>query len=429
MTQSVELSNWTPTAERAVLGGLILEGDKPETALAVLDVENGYFEVPRHRIIFNAIKELARTGKPFDSVSVISYLEQNGSLERAGGYTYIPDLLDSVVTTASLDYYIEILRNRAVFRGLADAATEIMDVSHKTDMKPEKAVALATRALEKATISVSKGKAITVGEGIESYMKRLSQYREGEILSSGYPSLDKVLIDLTGQCVIVAGLPSMGKTAMMLNMALRQAQHGIRVGIISLEMPTDAIIERLLQASAHQTRTGLSYLSDGQFREAAKKIAILPIWIDDGMSASISSIIQRMRLMRLQNRVDVIYIDYLQLITAGRLENRNTELGAIVRMLLTFAKDEKVAVVTGSQFNRQAAGKDTRPKLHQLRDSGEIEAHADIVLGLWRPSYAKDDDSTEFIVYILKNRAGIAGRHTNMLFFRDEQRIEEATNE
>jgi len=413
-------------AEQVVIGSAILEPDSVVPEI-LQNLKPEHFYQRRHRVIFTAIRELASRSKPTDIVSLANRLEELDLMERAGGRMYLNELMDRVVTTGALDYYTEIVREKAVKRAIVDIGSRISELGYDEEAE---ASALLDRSLEMLTepdIVSSRAQISTIQEAFGSWDEQIRRLRSGEGgMTSGYSDLDQFIRGTEAQTIVIAGMPGLGKSAMGLNMIYRQAKAGIKSAIVSLEMPKEAVVERLVQIEGRMTSDDLLY-KPGQVDRAAKRLLETPLKIIAMDTSSSVGIIQQMRLLNRQG-FKSFFVDYLQLMKLENAERRDLEIGESLRLLLEFSKHFGACVITASQVNRSAmiAGERGRPRLHQMKESSGVEAHADIILGLWRPSYTDSDEkSNELAVEFLKNRKlGHVGRTIKFVFDRDRQTIE-----
>ncbi len=385
-------------AEQVVLGAAILE---PESTLPILVdmLEADYFYERRHRIIFRAIRELFEDDKPSDIVLLASRLEDKGEMEKAGGRPYLNELLDRTTTTASLEYYADIVKQKYILRSLHEAGGRIAEMGFDEASEPE---TLLDKA-ESLVFHLNQGNisgAVFVSEFIHERLNALEslQSHSGALtgLASGIPKLD----EMTGgfqdsDLCIIAGRPGTGKTSFLLEM-IRHAtiRENKTIAFFSLEMKKETLLDRMMSAEGHVNlslmRAGM--LTTDQWRNvtgAAAKLDPAKIIIDDDASANVLEIRARARRLASQHPLDAVFIDYLQLLEAGiRHGNRQEDVSYVSRSLKRLARELDVPVIAASQLNRKPEDREgSRPRLSDLRESGSLEIDSDVVMLLYRKDY------------------------------------------
>ena len=430
---------WSNEAEQAVLGAMLLDQDAALKAAEFLDDTMFYRE--GHRLLFRAMIALTERGDVIDPVTLRDELARRGDLDRAGGMEYVATLIDVVPTAANVDYHAKIVRDKAVLRRLVEAATGIIqDVYDGRGTAGEVLDNAEHRVFQVAQFRRSE-EFSRIKELIWPTMERIEQLQSGAGSVTGVPSGFLDLDNLTAgfqraDLIIVAGRPSMGKTALALNMVQHAAiEHNTGVAIFSLEMSKDALVQRLLCSEglvdAQRLRRG--QLRDDDYPKLARAAGLLgtaPIWIDD--SASLTPLAMRSKARRLKAEHDIamVIVDYLQLMQGpGDSENRQQEISYISRSLKALAKELDVPVIAISQLSRapeQRGGEHRRPQLSDLRESGAIEQDADVVCFIYRQEFydgpvdPKSNESIEGIAEVIlgKQRNGPTG--TVKLHFKKE---------
>ena len=432
-------------AETAVLGAMMLSNKAVGRALEMLD--HTAFYKGAHREIFKAMAELFSDNEPIDQVSVINKLKQKNKIEKAGGAYYITGLVDSTPSAASIEYYSKIVLEKSLFRKLINVSNEIQADAYNAQ---ESAFDILDRA-EKKIFDISQNRA---GDGPRSFVDILNEAFEHmdelharDMHTTGVPTglvdLDDKLSGLQrGDLVILAARPSMGKTALALTMARNAAvEYEIPIGFFSLEMPDYQLAMRLLCAEArvdaHKVRTGR--LPDNQWQKLSTKVGQLSqaqIFIDDTPSMTMLEIRAKARRLKAEHDIQLLVVDYLQLIRGTKGENRQQEISEISRSMKALAKELDIPVLALSQLSR-AVEKRTGshvPRLSDLRESGAIEQDADVVLFIYRPIlYAKKEDKDlesldqnleqKAEVVIGKQRNGPTGK-VEMVFINKYARFE-----
>ena len=430
---------WSNEAEQAVPGAMLLDQDAALKAAEFLDDTMFYRE--GHRLLFRAMIALTERGDVIDPVTLRDELARRGDLDRAGGMEYVAALIDVVPTAANVDYHAKIVRDKAVLRRLVEAATGIIqDVYEGRGTAGEVLDNAEHRVFQVAQFRRSE-EFSRIKELIWPTMERIEQLQSGAGSVTGVPSgfldLDRLTAGFQrADLVIVAARPSMGKTALALNIVQHAAiEHNVGVAIFSLEMSKDALVQRLLCSEglvdAQRLRRG--QLRDDDYPKLARAAGLLgtaPIWIDD--SAALTPLAMRSKARRLKAEHDIamVIVDYLQLMQGpGDSENRQQEISYISRSLKALAKELDVPVVAISQLSRapeQRGGEHRRPQLSDLRESGAIEQDADVVCFIYRQEFydgpvdPKSNENIEGIAEVIvgKQRNGPTG--TVKLHFKKE---------
>ncbi len=392
-------------AEQSTLGAMLINRDAAARASEILRVKDFYLEP--HQWIFQATIGLFDSGRPVDLVTVAEELRKEGKLEFVGGATYLSGLIDAVPSAANIEQYAEIVQEKSILRGLITASDQIQSWAYNGDDKVE---ALVDRA-EKTLLDVGQrrlGQYFTPIKPLLTEAFEQLEHKDGTLVGvpTGFHELDDITSGLQkSDMIIVAARPSMGKTALCLNIAENIAVHThTPVGLFSLEMSKEQLIHRLIASNArvngHKLRTG--HLNEQDIRKVADSVSRLydaPIFIDDTPAISTYEIRAKARRLKSEHRnLGLIVVDYLQLVRAPRSENRVQEISEIARSLKTLARELEVPVVALSQLSRQVEQRDNkRPMLSDLRESGSIEAEADLVMFIYRASYYKQrkDDEDE----------------------------------
>jgi replicative DNA helicase len=384
-------------AEMSVLGGVLLENEALNRALEVLRPEDFYREA--HRKIFTALITLSDRNEPADLVTLTSALKAVNALEEVGGSTYLSTLVDFVPTAANISYYCKLVKEKAISRELIKVATEIAgrgyeggDVETSLDWAEGEIFKIANM---KSRPSFYATKDI-VKDTIKTIEKLYDRKEQITGVPTGFTDLDNMTSGLQGgDLVIVAGRPSMGKTAFCLNLieyASMHASEPIPSAVFSLEMSKEQLVQRLLcsvaRIDASRVRNGK--LAQSEFPtlvNAAGIIAEAPIYIDDTPAISVLELRAKARRLKQERNIGMIVVDYLQLMTGNNTENRQQEISEISRSLKALAKELSVPVIALSQLNRSLESRtDKRPMLADLRESGAIEQDADVIMFLYRES-------------------------------------------
>ena len=407
-------------AEKSVLGSMFLDPKAVFIAIEQLLPEDFYSK--RNKIIYEAMCELAESGKPIDTITIVDKLERKGQLQDAEDTVYIADLAGSVPSASNIQHYIGIVEQKSVLRALVAAGNEIIRdainsedeasdiVNRAGDIIYRIAVKRRRDSLEHIKQALLEGYTI-IGESMNNDDGLLG-------LSTGFKQLDKKLSGLQPtQLIIVAGRPGMGKTSFALNIAQHVAiKEKEPVAIFSLEMSSSQLAIRMLCSEAlvdsQKTRTG--GLTDDDFDKLSEGVNILgraPVYIDDSPSITVMEMLAKARRLKQESGLGLIVIDYLQLMTGkGRRENRQQEISEMTRSLKIMAKELNLPVILLSQLSRESEKRESkRPMLSDLRESGSIEQDADVVIFLHRDSYYDKEAGSESSVIIAKQRSGPTG--------------------
>jgi len=412
-------------AEQSLIGGLMLDAQAWDKVADVITAEDLYRK--DHRLIFTAIANLVEAGSPCDVVTVSEYLDKRGELEAAGGLEYLATLANETPGAANARAYARILHDRAIERELINVGNEISGSAFATDGRsaPE-LVDEAERLVFQIAERGSRGRA-----GFKSLKQILPEavdridvlhQSEGNItgIPSGYTEFDKLTAGLqAGDLIIVAGRPSMGKTALAVNIA-ENAAIGAKVptAIFSMEMPSQQLAFRMISSLG---RVDQSHLRTGQFPDedwsrintAVQLMSDAPLFIDDTPGMSPTEIRARARRLQREHGLGLIVVDYLQLMQVpGNKENRATEISEISRNLKSLAKELALPIIALSQLNRSVEQRtDKRPVMSDLRESGAIEQDADLIVFIYREEVYNKETPRKGIadVTIAKQRNGPIG--------------------
>ena len=428
-------------AERSILGAILLDNFAYNQAAEHLKPED--FSLDSHRRIFSRMVDLSESSRAIDIITLPEELDRRSELETIGGVAYISSLLDGVPDRPSIEHYIKIVRDKALLRGLIHAANAaIVRASEQSDPAEE--------ILNDAEASILQLSEKRIGRGLmdfhsvfkESYGSLDALLNRGQRitgLETHYSDLDDLTSGLqSSELVIIAARPSMGKTAFAINIAENCSVKDKKVvGVFSLEMSREALLLRLLcsraQVDSHKMRTGFLPREEyGKLIRAYDELSNAPVFIDDTPGISLGEMRAKAhRLRQSQGRLDLIVVDYLQLMSGGsrRYENRTQEVSAISRGLKALAKDLKVPLVALSQLSRapeNRGSKDSEPKLSDLRESGAIEQDADVVMFIYRREvYDKDNQDLQgnAELIISKQRNGPTGS-IQLAFLKASTRFE-----
>ena len=436
-------------AERAVLGGLMLETHRFDSVIQV--IKDSDFHSPQHQIIFQSMAELVEGNQPLDPLTVSDRLDNKNDLNKAGGKDYLIELATSTPSAANLEAYAEIIRQRSITRKLIKTNSEISELINN----PQGQDGLALLDKAESMIFALNDESSQDNDTMESMkslipktmdrLHELSEKKGGLIgASTGFKDLDTKLQGIQdGDLIVVAGRPSMGKTSLAMNLAenvLVDKSNKGAVLIFSLEMPGESLTTRMLSGMSrlNQQNVRSGQLKDNELKlllQEGERLKNLPLWIDD--SSLLSPMELRAKARRLarqeEHGLSLIVVDYLQLMQLPTSsENRVNQISEISRSLKSLAKELQVPVIALSQLNRAVEQRPSkRPVMADLRDSGAIEQDADIILFIYREEvYEPEKEGVEGIAEIIigKQRNGPIGT-VRLTFLKEFTRFENFAND
>ena len=419
-------------AEQATLGAMLMEREAIARVVDLLDPDDFYS--PQHQLLYRAIVDLFNEGEPVDLVTLQARLQDRGHLEQVGGTSYLVELQDAAPTAAAVNHYAKIVREKATLRSLIRAADEIRslaqsagdeDVETIVDRCEQEIFAVGERTITPAFTPIR----VLLGETYDRIDEMQESHRPGTGLLTGYDDLDSLTSGLqASDLIVIAARPSMGKTALAMCIASYVAKtQNKTVAVFSLEMAKEQLALRLLcsEAGVNQQNVRQGYVDRADMDRiaiAASELYKCPIYLDDTPSMNVLEMRGKARRLRAEHGLDLIIVDYLQLMSGyGRFENRNQEISQVARSLKALARELRVPVVALSQLSRavEARGHPRRPLLSDLRESGSIEQEADVVAFIYRPHYYgeqelraagySEDDRNIAEVIIAKQRNGPTG--------------------
>ncbi len=408
-------------AEESVLGAIMLSAEAANLVMDKLEPDDFY--VPAHQAIFEAIVDLYNANQPIDALTVSDALHRKGELDRIGGAGYLSDVMDAVPTASNIEYYAAIVEEHGLRRRLIQAGGVLGDLAVMTDEQ----ISVVLDQAEQTVLRIAERR---VGDGLVPMSPLLHgaletieemEARGSELtgLATGFRDLDKKLGGLQpANLVVVASRPSMGKSTLVSNIATNVAMTGGTVAIFSLEMSREEIVQRLLcstgRVDSMKLRTGqLGPQLWQKVVHAASKMYQIPVYIDDSPQLTVTDIRAKSRRLRRAHGLQLIIIDYLQLMQGSARENRQQEIAEISRSLKNLARELDVPILAVSQLNRSLESReDKRPRLGDLRESGAIEQDADIVMFIYRHEYyhpeAQDTKGLAEVI-VAKHRSGSTG--------------------
>jgi replicative DNA helicase len=411
-------------AEQSTLGAILIDSSVISQVIEILTPEDFYKEA--HRKIFSAIVELDRSGKPVDILTVFNYLKSKGQiLEEVGGSSYLTYLTGVVPSTVNVEYYARLVKEKAILRRLVIAATEIANRSYEGGISVDEAVDLAEKAIFDIAQHKIKPSFYETRELAAKALEIIEALHERKELITGIPTGFEKLDHMTSglqpsDLIIVAARPGLGKTSFCLNIAAHAAiENRNPVGIFSLEMTKDQLMLRMLssRAKVDYSKIRSGYIKDEELVKLVNAADIFrqaKIYIDDTPAIGILELRAKARRQKREKGLDLIIVDYLQLMRgSGKTETREREIAEISGSLKALAKELNIPVIAVSQLSRQTEARANRvPQLSDLRESGALEQDADVVIFIHRAdAYEKEPDKKNGIAEIIigKQRNGPTG--------------------
>ena len=392
-------------AETSVLGAVLLENEALNRVLEILQEDDFYRDA--HRRIFSAIIHLYEHSEPVDLITLSEVLKTHGDLDAVGGIEYLNSLVNGVPTAANVSYYAKIIKEKAILRKLINRATEIVSQSYSNSGDVDEFIDQAERTIFEISEDRVRPSFYPIKDLIKSSFKTIERLYEKRQLITGVPTGFQRLDELTSglqssDLIIIAGRPSMGKTAFALNIAQHASvQAAIPAAIFSLEMSKEQLALRMLcseaKVDAHRLRGGFLSESDWpKLTRAAGSLSEAPLFIDDTPGLSALEMRAKARRLKIEHRLGLVIVDYLQLMRGrASADSREQEISDISRSLKALAKELAIPVIALSQLNRRVEERgDKRPQLSDLRESGAIEQDADVILFLYRDEvYNKSEEN------------------------------------
>ncbi|HKF56280.1 MAG TPA: replicative DNA helicase [Blastocatellia bacterium] len=423
-------------SEKSILGAILLDNSVCNQAVEMLRRDE--FFLDSHRRIYDKMVLLSERSLPIDLVTLSEELRRAGEFEQVGGATYIASLIDGVPRTDTIEHYARLVKSKAMLRRLITASNQIIARCVEEEDEAPTIVDEAERLIfQIAEDSVRQGFR-PVGEIARRRLEQIEQMAGRPEMITGVPTgftdFDQMTSGLQRQdLIIIAARPSMGKTALALNMAQYAAKNGMVAGIFSLEMSAEQLVSRLLcseaRIDAHRLRTGyLNREEWARLADALRRLCETQIYLDDTPGLGVLEMRAKARRLKAEHGLDLLIIDYMQLMSGrGRIESRQQEVSQISRDLKALAKELDLPVVALSQLSRapETRGGDHRPQLSDLRESGAIEQDADVVCFIFREEVynPRDDNEGKAEVIIAKQRNGPTGS-INLVFLKQFTRFE-----
>jgi len=424
-TTNYKIPPQSAESEMAVLGAIMM---RPEAIHEIIDiVRSEAFYAERHRLIYETMLELHSTGKPIDILSMANRLHEKGKIDQAGGKSYLAELSESVPSSANVKHYAEIVQKKSLMRGLIKASESISQLGYDEIRHIDELMDEAEKRIFEVTNISTTQSFVAIKDQLGETWDRIEMLSNSDDtlrgVPTGFKALDNKLSGLQpSDLIILAARPSVGKTSFALELARQAAvNHNIPVGIFSLEMGAQQLIDRMLSSQANidlwRLRTGKIKEADDfdRIRDALDTLSKAPIYIDDEPGKTVLSMRAVARRLKSEKNLGLIIVDYLQLASPSitrASDNMVQQVTEISRSLKSLARELNVPVLALSQLSRAVESRGGKPRLSDLRDSGSIEQDADVVMFIHREDKGKDESERTNIAEILieKHRNGPTGR-------------------
>ncbi len=424
-------------AERSILGSLFVDKEAIIKVSDILNADDFYHDI--HGILYRSVMELYDRRMPIDVVTLTSYLEDRKQLDLVGGVSFIAELSTENFTSSHVVQYALIVKEKSTLRKLIRAGDTVMSMGYSETEPLEDLLEKSEKALFNVSQTFLKDKFVHVRDVLAQTFEKISNLHDPEAkqkyrgVPTGFADMDDLLSGLQpSDLIVMAARPSMGKTALALNLAQNAAKRGFGVGVVSLEMSKEQLVERmfcsLLQVDSWKLRTGK--LTDEDFARIGgvmDELNGMKIFIDDTSGSSIAELRAKARRLQMENGLDMLIIDYMQLMSmgSGMGVNRVQEISEISRALKHLARELHIPILVLSQLSRAVESRPVKiPQLSDLRESGAIEQDADVVMMLYREDYYEEDSQRKGIldVYVKKHRNGPTGR-IELMFKKEQMRF------
>lgn len=443
MAEKAKIPPQNLEAEESVLGSLLIDGESIYKISDIIQPDDFYKDA--HKIIYETVQELIAKHEPIDIISLGNKLKEKKLLEPVGGQSYLSSLSNAVPTASHIQHYANIVQKKAVLRRIITASNELNTLAYDEEIEVDKLLDTSERLIFGVSQKYLKHAFVPIKNLLEEAFDRIDEihHKSGQLrgIGTGFLEMDNILSGLQkSDLIVLAARPSVGKTALALDIARNVATNlKIPVGIFSLEMSKDQLIDRLIcsQADVNLWKLRTGHLSDkgeqDDFTRISQALGILsesPIYIDDSAITNIMEIRSKTRRLQMEKGLGLLIIDYLQLMEGLKsTENRVQEIAEITRALKGIARELSIPILVLSQLSRavEMGGGPAVPKLAHLRDSGSIEQDADVVMFIYRKKAdryfankdLKPEDEHITEIYIAKHRNGPTG--TIKLFFDEEK--------
>ncbi|MDC0506265.1 replicative DNA helicase [Candidatus Gracilibacteria bacterium] len=422
-------------AEQSVIGSLLIDKDGFIAVGDLLLDEDFYNDA--NSLIYGVMFELFRVNKPIDLITVKEKLDDKKLLDKIGGLSYLTELTDIVPTTANIYEYASIVKNKSVLRRLIKSGNEIIAAGYDEDKVISELLERSEKSLFEVTQTFIKNKLVHINDILQQRLDEFSEIHENPALLKdhrlqlGFPNMDNKLGGLKGgDMVILAARPSMGKTALALNFAQNVGFDGRNVAIFSLEMSKEQLTDRMIASAMeiNSWKLAKGELEDSEFAkigDAMEKLSKANIYIDDSAGGNLIDLKSKSRRLKIESGLDLIVIDYMQLMSNGNNMNRVQEISEISRGIKQLARELDVPIICLSQLSRAVETRpDKRPIMSDLRESGSIEQDADIIMMIYREEYYDEFTEKKGVtdIFIRKNRNGPIG-NVELMFQKNNQKF------
>lgn len=409
-------------AEQTVLASAMIDEAAVEKLLNLLKTDDFYFEANRE--IFECIKDVHMQNIPVDALTISEELKKREKIDYVGGFEYLAKLTENIITSKNVEAYCNIIREKSILRKLINASNEIIEKGYRENEEVQKIIELA----ETRIFAISQNRNINTFTEIKDVLLEVFNQLEERAMNkgsltgitTGYDDLDRMTSGLQrSDLILLAARPSMGKTALALNIAMNAVKTGVSVALFSLEMSKEQYVQRIISmesmVESNKMRTG--NLNDDDWNRLLSVMSTISnyqVYIDDTASITLFEMMSKCRRLKMEKGLDMIIVDYLQLMSgSGKNDNRQQEISDISRGLKAMARELNCPVVALSQLSRAPELRtDHRPIMSDLRESGAIEQDADVVMMLYRDEYYHKDESDKkgiSEVIITKQRNGPVG--------------------
>ena len=403
-------------AERCLLGGILRDPEVMGNAIMTIKDET-FFYLEKHQLVWRALTELNRNVVPIDLVTLAAELESKGKLQLVGGREYLFELMESVASSANVEWHMELLRKKAVLRKLIKMSNSVIKSAMDPSAAPDEVLSVAERDVMAIADDQVRDSLKSIDQFVSPLLQRLNERKDGITgIRTGITELDELTNGLQrSDLIILAARPGVGKTSFAMTIAANAAiRYNQNVAFFSLEMDGMQLAQRLLcsQAAIDQSKLRNGYLSSDEKKKliaAVSPINQAPLFVDDNADLGIMELMSKARQLKRKGKLDLLIIDYLQLMKTGKEENRAVAIGAISRGLKILAKEMQIPVIALAQLSRKVEEKGReRPQLSDLRESGSIEQDADMVWFVERPYVQthRDEDRFKATLIVAKHRNG-----------------------
>lgn len=439
MSDDIRIPPHNLAAEKSVLGSVMIEKNAVVKIADLITPDDFYFDT--HALIFKVMLDLFARRSPIDILTVGSALRDMGHFDTIGGQGYLEELCHEVLTSSHIYQYALIVKQKSTLRKLGVAGASIAALGYKEDQEVDELVDKAEQELFKVSQTFMRNRFIPIKDVLAQTYEKISELHDPETaekykgIQTGYKGLDTILTGLQpSDLVILAARPAMGKTAFALNIAMNVALKGKSIGLISLEMSKEQLVERLfvslLGVDSWKMKNG--QLTQDDFMRMGTVMDQLnqcKIFIDDSAGSSVPELRAKARRLQMEHGLDLLIVDYLQLMSYGSggtsITNRVQEISEISRSLKQLARELHIPVMALSQLSRAVESRPVKiPQLSDLRESGAIEQDADVVLMMYREDYYEEDTDRAGVtdIYVRKHRHGDVGR-AELMFKKESMRF------